>query len=339
MGRLALPLPRVTIDSPPAASSPTLYNFFDIRLSIGADPLRFGEEFERVFGRGWPSAPASDPGVDVSHVSATESWATLRIDGDALESPAAFLAGFSSPDIPLTGAGDDAVCVGDDPTPILRFDGAQCSVRLVDGWRRIVSHMVFLRLIRLRPDLLFFHAAAVGINGRAFLLIGPKGRGKTTTSMALAARGHAFLGDETAVFEPSTSLVLPFRRPVGVKRGPCATAVSSALTDTAAAFPAEGILRVPIGKVLDVADAAALPLGGVVFLQPFAPEPRLEKVTAGRDELAQMQPLANAPGGVGSPQRVFAMIRLLGSTRCFKLWPADPDQTAIHIERMLSDEP
>src|SRR5947207_2119645 len=84
----------------------------------------------------------------------------------------------------------------------LIFDGDRVRFRKVDAWRRIVSHMLFLRLIRRRPDLLFFHAASIGMDGRAYLLIGPKGRGKTSVSLALAARGHAFLGDETAIVEP-----------------------------------------------------------------------------------------------------------------------------------------
>jgi hypothetical protein len=270
-------------------------------------------------------------------VAAADAHAvTLHISGDELPDPAAFLAGFSSPDIPLTLAGSNAVRIGDDLDPVFEFDGDRCRVRRVAGWRRIVSHMLFLRTIRLRPDLLFFHAASVGVGGRAFLFIGPKGRGKTTTSMALAARGHAFLGDETAVFEPSTSLVHPFRRPVGIKRGPCATAVSSSIRELS--FPAEGIVRIPIASVVAVDDATPLPLGGLVFLEPFADDVRLEPITAGRDELSQMQPLAASVAGAAAAQRIFGMVRLLGSTRCLRLWPGNPDQTAIQLEKVLSND-
>lgn len=302
------------------------FRFFGVDLSIA--PLSLQAEFVSLFGSGTGDA-APRARLDVSMAGDT-----LRIDGDDLADPAAFLAGFSSPDIPLTRSGANGVRIGDDPEPVFEFDGAACRVRTVGGWQRIVSHMLFLRLVRLRPDLLFFHAASVGIAGRAFLFIGPKGRGKTTTSVALAARGHAFLGDETAVVEPATSLVHPFPRPVGIKAGPCASAVAPAVGSLG--LTPGGIARLPIRKLVDAAPAPPLPLGGIVFLQPFEDSPRLERIQAGRDELSQMQPLASSVGGDGAGARVFAMLRLLGSTPCFTLSPAGPDETAIHIERILT---
>ena len=61
------------------------------------------------------------------------------------------------------------------------------------------------------------------------MLVGPKGAGKSTLALALAARGHALLGDEHACYLPATGELLPFRRPVGIKPGPRAAAVESAL--------------------------------------------------------------------------------------------------------------
>lgn len=309
-------------------SSYAHYNFFDVDLTIGSDDPSFINEFESVFGRGLPGDGSR------ASIKLTLRGDELHFAGDPLENPAAFLAGFSSPDIPLTLDGENGVRVGDDPQPMFVFDGDRVRVRKIDAWRRIVSHMLFLRLIRRRSDLLFFHAASIGIGGRAFLLIGPKGRGKTSVSLALASRGHSFLGDETAIVEPATMLVHPFHRPVGIKRGPCASRVAEALAD--AQFPAEGILRTPIVNLLSIEESSPLPLGGVFFLQSFEETTRIEPVTAGRDELSQMQPLASSFAAGTAAQRVFAMVRLLGSTRCYKLWPSQPDSTAIDLEKALA---
>ena len=49
------------------------------------------------------------------------------------------------------------------------------------------------------------------------MLAGPRYSGKSTLSLALAARGHHFLSDEIAWYIPSTRHLTAFRRPVGVR--------------------------------------------------------------------------------------------------------------------------
>jgi hypothetical protein len=109
--------------------------------------------------------------------------------------------------------------------------------------------------------------------------------------------------------------------------------VTAAMADVQ--FSSEGMVRMPVGKLLDVGDAKPLPLGGVGFLQPFADETRVEFVQAGREELSQMQPLASSFGGGAASSRVFGMIRLLGAVRCFRIWPSQPDRTAADLEEAL----
>jgi hypothetical protein len=310
--------------------NPPTFDFFDVGLTFDSDDASLAGEFQSIFGEG------SGGQGRRAFLKVTLRGDVLTISGDALDDPAAFLAGFSSPDIPLTLAAPNAVCIAGEAEPMFVFDGEVCRFQRRPKWQRVISHMIFLRLIRLRPDLLFFHAASVGISNRAFLFIGPKGHGKTTISMALAARGHAFLGDETAIVEPSTSLVHPFRRPVSIKAGPSSAVVAAAMRG--ATFGDDGMVRLPIANVMPVAAAVPLPIGGVVFLQPFAGDTRVERITAGREELSLMQPLASSLSAGASTQRVFAMIRLLNATKCFKLWPSQPDLTAIELEKVLSDE-
>jgi len=59
---------------------------------------------------------------------------------------------------------------------------------------------VFGIVLRLR-GLTCLHAGAVAVGGRALLLCGPAGSGKSTTTAAFAARGHRVLADDVAALE------------------------------------------------------------------------------------------------------------------------------------------
>ena len=96
-------------------------------------------------------------------------------------------------------------------------------------WRLCIIWYLFWRLLRIRSDAIFFHASALGIFGEGTIFVGPAGGGKSTTSMALAARGHNFLSDEIAAYLPERGELIPFRRPVGIKRGPRSSAVERGL--------------------------------------------------------------------------------------------------------------
>jgi hypothetical protein len=54
-----------------------------------------------------------------------------------------------------------------------------------------------------------FHAASVLVDGRAWVLLAAPGGGKSTLASALAARGHAVLGDDLAVLDGDTVLAGP----------------------------------------------------------------------------------------------------------------------------------
>ena len=60
------------------------------------------------------------------------------------------------------------------------------------------------------------HAGVVEIGGRAFLLAGQSGRGKSTLTLGLVRRGAGFLTDELALIT-STDTVLPYPRALHVR--------------------------------------------------------------------------------------------------------------------------
>ena len=64
---------------------------------------------------------------------------------------------------------------------------------------------------------LIFHSAVVEKTGRAAILAGPPGSGKSTLCAALLARGWRLLSDELALLDPVHGQLLPIPRPVALK--------------------------------------------------------------------------------------------------------------------------
>jgi len=64
---------------------------------------------------------------------------------------------------------------------------------------------------------LMFHSAVVEKAGRAAILVGPPGSGKSTLCAALLARGWRLLSDEFALIDPVHGWLLPIPRPVALK--------------------------------------------------------------------------------------------------------------------------
>lgn len=64
---------------------------------------------------------------------------------------------------------------------------------------------------------LLLHAATVERGGKALILTGESGSGKSTMSAVLMARGWRLLGDEFALIDVATGLAHPFPRPISLK--------------------------------------------------------------------------------------------------------------------------
>ncbi len=77
--------------------------------------------------------------------------------------------------------------------------------------------MVNWGVIRRRHDLVQIHAATLERDGKALILPGEPGSGKTTLAAGLLKRGWSYLSDEFALIEPGTGRVQPFPRAMCVK--------------------------------------------------------------------------------------------------------------------------
>jgi hypothetical protein len=228
--------------------------------------------------------------------------------------------------------------------PMFAFRGRDCLFALTPQWPRNIMWYLFWHLLRRRSDAIFFHASALGIFGEGTMFVGPAGAGKSTTALALAARGHNLLSDEVAGYVPERGELIPFRRPVGIKPGPRAAAVEHGLASGTARRVVEdshvraGFIRVDVDGLFPVEPPQPVPLRRVVFLRGFATNPSLERITPGRQEIAELQPQMTSFLNEARRRLVFELARLLSTVKVYRLHPGDPDATALYLEEAFACE-
>jgi hypothetical protein len=241
--------------------------------------------------------------------------------------------------LPVDEPGWKSIGFRDSNEPMFAFRGRDCIFALGPRWRLSIVWFLFWRLLRMRPDAIFFHASALGIFGEGTIFVGPSGGGKSTTSLALAARGHNFLSDEVAAYIPERGELIPFRRPVGIKPGPRSTAVQRGLPASAAAqIERDGFFRIDVNTIFPTDAAREVPLRRVIFLRGFADHPRLERIKPGRQEIVELQPLMSSFLNASHSRRIFELTRLLANAKVYQLNPGDPDETALYLEEAFACE-
>jgi hypothetical protein len=207
-------------------------------------------------------------------------------------------------------------------------------------WQPFIANYAVNRVLRLQRDMIFFHAASVGIEGRGVMIVGPKAAGKTTTSMTLASRGHDFFGDEMAAVERDTKALWPFRRAASLRTGPRARRVDENLAQgqhLVEKFPdgAERIL-VNVGSLFPEAGVSSAALACVLFLQGFREVPRAEPFAFGLEHFHMLSPLACSMWGTSAGARVMDVSRILRGTACYFLDLGPPEETANLIEQIAT---
>lgn len=207
-------------------------------------------------------------------------------------------------------------------------------------WQPFVANYAVNRVLRLQRELLFFHAASIGIAGRGAMIVGPKASGKTTTSMTLAARGCDFFGDEMAAINHTTKVMFPFRRAVSIRTGPRARRVEEHLAQRpypVEKFPDGGERTlVNVGDLFPEAGAAPATLACVLFLRQFAERPKVESFSFGMEHFRMLSPLACSMWGVPAGVRMMDLSRLLRGVQCYFLDPGQPEETADLVETIVS---
>ncbi len=316
-----------------------------VELELYSDDELLSSEIAKTLG---PPDVADGPPVSTRAIvhafagGSDFSYGLLRIDADpAALTPDDLILGLESNDFPFRRcATPEPGWIGfsylDDREPLFWFRGVDCIFHKRDRWRAAIGFLLLHRIYRLRPDAIFFHAATVAVSDGGVMFVGPKGAGKSTTSLALAARGFPLLGDETACYVPATGTLEPFLRPVGIKPGPRSRVVHEKLIE-AGLEPGDQIVRVDVGKFLAMSRAHPVPLRAIVFLDGFAAEPQLREIVGGRKELAALQPVVSSLVSAPRTTRVFQMARMLSSAMIFRLRPGDPDQTSSLVASVMEN--
>lgn len=135
------------------------------------------------------------------------------------------------------------------------------------------AHYLLLRAVfaEIRSYFLF-HAGVVARDGRALILAGPPGIGKTTLVLSLVEQGFDFLSDDFCAFHRKTKLVFPFPRSAWVRESPrdsSGTPVPSR-PDSHTPTTRRNAHPVPVDRIRTVATSACRP-GAVVFLDTGLP--------------------------------------------------------------------
>lgn len=237
---------------------------------------------------------------------------------------------------------DSALLAGNDAIVVLdtRLEPPEFLTNFIIGVAQIVQ-----------SSLMFIHAGGVSVGGHGVLLIGQSGRGKSTTSVAVASRGHALLGDETVGVRPETRELFAFRRTVKLRPGVRPERVVERLeeVDYGLRLDAQGLecawVR-PSDLFPGSSAPTSVPIDAVFFLHAFADQPSAERFVPKLADIEELHALTGSLSAIVSwpstaAHRLIRFVRLIDlfeRTPCYFLTLGTPDETAALIERILLEK-
>ncbi|MFQ5702924.1 MAG: hypothetical protein ACE5HT_02770 [Gemmatimonadales bacterium] len=304
------------------------FRFGDGCLSLRCDDPSFRKRFHDLYRESLVSQ--SEPGLPVvgCRVQLDQPLGKIQIsfdDPEALDAVAfalSALADFGFRKIECERTGWRAIRSSTTPGTI-RFCDHQIVADPESPWQSVAGSLAIHRVLRLQRNTFFFHAATIGVGNRGLILMGPKESGKTTMSLALADRGHAFFGDEFAVVRLNTLELLPFRRRISVRPGPAAVRVSHTLESGEYQRDelSDGTVRTRAhaDELFPGDPPKPLPATTLVFLRGKTASPHLERFTPGAQHLRYLTPYESLTWGANSASVVVKLLRLMGRLKCYFL--------------------
>jgi hypothetical protein len=205
-------------------------------------------------------------------------------------------------------SGTYGVAAGGSPLVVL-FD------RIVHGLNRALD----------RSGIMAVHAGAVELGGRALILAGPSGRGKSTLVVELVRVGAGLLSDESALVAPDNRTILPYPRAIHLR--PSSVALIGGLGDLGdqprhdlGGGSEVALDPTRVGALLGGRLSPGAPLGGVLLLgERLAPdaEPRIDSISPA---IAVMELLRGTPAASWTLDATrHRLIDVLGSVPCASL--------------------
>ena len=197
-----------------------------------------------------------------------------------------------------------------------------------------------------QPGVMFLHAASVGVDGAGALLLGASHAGKSTNALALALRGHAFLGDDVAAVRLVSRTLLPFPKSAGLRAGPLADLLAQRVQACAhiRAPARNGVLRTVVraGALFPGSSSGPLPLRYAFLMDGTTGHGRLTAFKPGHRDLMRLRDIVitdTAPAWGLSPGRdlmqLLGVIDLLSGLQCFLLERGSTQDTAQMIESAM----
>ncbi len=189
------------------------------------------------------------------------------------------------------------------------------------------------------------HAGAVAIGGRAVILAGPSGRGKSTLTLGILRHGGALLSDEMAVIVDDGTTVLPFPRSIHVRPATLRMFPELEFIDRRPRYDLGGgsewcVRAEDLAAAFGAGIAPATPIAGIVLLDgaPAAMRaPRFEPVTPALAAMELMRGTPAAARDFGATMGLLA--RVAEGARCARLQMGDLDAASrIVVDWMAESE-
>ncbi len=339
----------------PRSASPTWFRIGDAFLEVVSDHEPLLDELDAIYGDcGIPETPP-----DGCHIRCTASVVpglpllSLTFDGphlpdliEAALSPYRFRRHQDYVEAPGPMPGWRLLVNGEAGNRLLlAANGRLALVNLDEAPPESVVDWIVCVAQGAQTGVLFLHAATVGVAGSGALVIGPTGGGKSTTALAVAWRGHAFLGDDVAAVRLSTREVLPCPRAAGLRDGPLARSLEAQVRASrhVLATNRHGICRtlVRVSDLFPWSISGPLPLRFAFVLDELADRATISAFRPGLGELKRLQSVVtdtSAAWGL-SPGRdlmlFLSVLNLLSGLRCYLVQRGSPDETAGLIEGVM----
>ncbi|HEX5613918.1 MAG TPA: PqqD family peptide modification chaperone [Acidimicrobiia bacterium] len=202
-----------------------------------------------------------------------------------------------------------------------------------------IAWAVNQRAVASVDDAVLVHAGAVATGGRAVLLVGGSGAGKTTLTARLVADGHDYLTDEAVPFDAAAGIVAPYPKPLKLEVGAAPLFPDAVATALGAAAPApDGSVQVaPAWLRADVATGAARPVL-VLAIDHEAGAPTHDEPLSRAAMLVHLAQQSFNLGTLGA--RGFANLATLAARcACHRLRPGPLDVASARVSALLAQEP
>ena len=237
-----------------------------------------------------------------------------------------------------TEASNRTLAAGDSRTLVINLD---------ESPPEFVTDCIVSLVQSAQQGVLFLHAASFGIGGAGALLIGRSGAGKSTTSVALAARGHSFLGDDLAAVRLATREVLPFPKSARLRDGSFVRSLDCrvrACRHTTVTDP-KGIARtlISMGDLFPASVGGPLPLRFAFLLDGFGERVAIKAFRPQIGDVKRLKSVVSEtiPSWGISPGRdlmkFLTVEKLLSELQCYLLELGSPDESVAAIENVMEE--